>query len=378
MKIVLFFTLGNSLKSWSDSGLLEREVLLYKKFIQKGIGVTFITYGDTTDYLYKERLGGIHVVPFYAFIKKPKFRIIKFLNSLILPIILRNEIKQADILKTNQMWGGWIAVLSKFVFKKKLIVRCGYELYHNSLRSDRSLLWRYLFWSISWITYKCSDKIIMTSNGNKNFITQTFLISPAKINTLVNYIAIDKFRKISCNKYRNKLLFIGRLSKEKNIFHLLDAILQTEYELDIIGGGDQKSEIEAYIRKYNIKANLLGCRANDRIPNIINHYPVYILPSNFENNPKTLLEAMACESAVIGTNVDGIKEIITHNENGLLCETDSGSIGCAIEKLMPHEELQSRLGRNAREFVMENCRLELIADNESKLYKEMLNIFAEL
>ncbi len=154
--------------------------------------------------------------------------------------------------------------------------------------------------------------------------------------------------------------------------------MQTEYELDIVGGGDQKREIEAYIKKYNIKANLLGRFSNDRIPNIINRYPVYILPSYFENNPKTLLEAMACERAVIGTNIMGIKEIITHNKNGLLCEIDSRSIGRAIEKLMHDEELQSRLGKNARDFVVENCSLELIADNECKLYKKILNISAEL
>lgn len=372
MKIILFFTFGQSLKSWSQAGLIEREGLLYKRLIKKGVQVSFITYGDFDDYQYKEKLGDIQVVPFYAFTKRPNFKIIKLFHSFLLPFILRKEIKQADILKTNQMWGGWLALLSKFMFHKKLIVRCGYEMYRNEVRSSRSLLWKSFVWLFSYITYKFSDKIIITSNENKYFITKSFSVPPTKIDVLINYIDTDIFRKTNCKKHKNRLLFIGRLSKEKNIFRLLDAISRTEYELDIIGDGDKKVEIETYIRKYGIKASLLGRFPNDCIPNMINRYPVYILPSYYENNPKTLLEAMACESAVIGTNVDGIKEIIKHNENGLLCDTDFDSIAREIRKLMHDEDLQRQLGKNARCFVMEKCSLELIADNEYKIYKQIL------
>jgi glycosyltransferase involved in cell wall biosynthesis len=373
IKIILFFTYGVSLKQWANAGLLEREVLLYKRLNKKGVRVTFVTYGDSTDYHYCEMLDDIHVVPFYAITKRPHLRIIKLFHSLVLPFILRKEIKQADILKTNQMWGCWVAVISKFAFNKILIIRSGYEMYRNCLRSNGPILRKTLFWLVSWLAYRFGDKIIITSNEDKQFISKSFFVSSTKINVLINYVDTAMFKRTSCKKHKNRLLFIGRLSKQKNIYNLLDAIMRTGYELDIVGDGEQKRALEYYIRKYNIKANFLGRYPNDRIPNIINRYPVFILPSHYENNPKALLEAMACESAVIGSNITGIKEVIKHNEGGMICETDSDSIKLAINKLMNDEDLQSRLGKNARCFVVDNCSLELIVNDEYRLYKQMLH-----
>ena len=54
------------------------------------------------------------------------------------------------------------------------------------------------------------------------------------------------------------------------------------------------------------------------MPQYYNRCKVYVLCSLYEGNPKTLLEAMACGCAVVGTNVLGIQEIIRHQENGLL------------------------------------------------------------
>ena len=141
----------------------------------------------------------------------------------------------------------------------------------------------------------------------------------------------------------------------------------------MIGDGNLRKKIDEYIRHHGIKANMLGSIPNSKLSKIINRYPVYILPSFYEGNPKTLLEAMACGTAVIGTNVEGIREIIKNNENGLLCGTDTSSIRESINMLMQDEELRNKLGRNARRFIMENCSLERIVDKEFDLYIQMVS-----
>jgi glycosyltransferase involved in cell wall biosynthesis len=88
--------------------------------------------------------------------------------------------------------------------------------------------------------------------------------------------------------------------------------------------------------------------------------------------PKTLLEAMACGLPVIGTNVEGIKEVIEHRENGILCETDSGSIKEAITTIMEDEGLRKRLGKNARKTIEERFSLEKMVDKELELYTQLL------
>ena len=371
--LVLFFTYGVSLKSWVETGLIDREVQIYKSMAEKGVHVYFITYGDKEDYNYQDRLGEITVLPFYAFSKRPKFASMRFLHSFLLPFVLRKTIKQADILKTNQMWGSWILLVSKFLLRKKTIIRCGYEKYRFALSSGDPFFYRVFVWLSSWAAYKLSNEIVLTSEKDKEFVIKTFSLPPQRINVFSNYIDIDMFKKINGEQYNSRLLFVGRLNDQKNIFSLLDAIKQSPYELDIIGDGKLRQKIEAYIRRHAINANLLGSLPNRNLPPIINRYPVYILPSFYEGNPKTLLEAMACGTAVIGSNVEGIKEIIVNNENGLLCGTESDSIREMINKLMQDKELRNTLGRNARKFIMENCSLERIVDKEFNLYMQLVS-----
>ena len=70
--LMVFFTYGNSLHTWAETGLMGRELLLYKKMIKQGHKVTFFTYGDGSDYKYTDQLKDIDVVPVYRFIKKSK------------------------------------------------------------------------------------------------------------------------------------------------------------------------------------------------------------------------------------------------------------------------------------------------------------------
>ncbi len=125
MHITLFFTYGISLKTWHETGLLDREIVLYKKLIEKGMKVSFITYGDASDYQYKDKLGDIEIIPFYAFVKKPSSKIIRFIQSFFLPFILKDQLKKADILKTNQMSMSWAPLIAKILFKKKLLLDVG-------------------------------------------------------------------------------------------------------------------------------------------------------------------------------------------------------------------------------------------------------------
>ena len=73
MHIILVFTYGISLKNWDESGILHREIKLYKTMNeQNGINYTFVTFGDKEDEEYSDLIDGLKIIPIYKSQKKSK------------------------------------------------------------------------------------------------------------------------------------------------------------------------------------------------------------------------------------------------------------------------------------------------------------------
>lgn len=367
MHLVLFFTFGLSLKRWEECGILEREAALYKQLAARGITVSFLTFGDQSDYDYQEQLSPIKIVPVYAFLKRPSYGFLRFFQSLTIPFRLRKFFQEAVVLKTNQMWGAWIAVIAKIFYRKKLILRSGYEQFRFAILMKMSFPLQVFIYVNSFIAYWLSNRITISSESAKTQINRYFYIPPEKIAVVPNYVETERFISAEVSGKINRLLFVGRLEEQKNLFNLLDAVKQTPYEIDLIGDGTLKSDLITYARKNNIKAHFFKRVAHQELPEIYNRYPVYILPSFYEGMPKTLIEAMSCGRAVIGTNVEGIKEFITDRVTGLLCETNPGPLALAIEHLMGDPALQKKLGEAARRYIVDNFSLDKIVKDELEI-----------
>ena len=107
MRVIIFFTYGISLKSWKDSGLLERELKLYKFLAENhNINFTFVTYGDHEDQSVIKNNININVVPIYQYFKKSNNYFIGFLKSLFYPIKLNKIINfENSIFKNKSIVG---------------------------------------------------------------------------------------------------------------------------------------------------------------------------------------------------------------------------------------------------------------------------------
>jgi glycosyltransferase involved in cell wall biosynthesis len=115
-----------------------------------------------------------------------------------------------------------------------------------------------------------------------------------------------------------------------------------------------------------------GSIPNTALPEKLHQATIFILPSLYEGHPKALIEAMACGLAVIGTDVEGIRDVIQHGETGWLCQPDAESIRGAIHHLLNHPELCRQLGKRAREYILANYSLTQIADQEFALFQRIL------
>ena len=370
-RLVLFFTFPVSLHEWAEAELLEREVKLYRHLRAAGVQVTFVTYGDERDLHYSKELGGIQVCSLYAGGRRPRTRVGAYLQSLFLPLRLGALVREADLLKTNQMWGSWVALLCGVLYGRPVILRCGVERYQNELRESHSRLYLFVLRQISTLCYRAASRIVLTTMGSAEFVTERLGIDPRKIHVLPNFVDTSSFSPLGITD-NGKLLFIGRLSAVKNLFALIDAIAATEYELHIVGEGELRSALASHIRKVRANARLLGRVPNDQLPELINRYSIFVLPSCYEAHPKALIEAMACGAAVIGSDVPGIRSLIEHGRTGILASPDSESLREAITALMNDRRLRRELGARAREFVVAHFDLSDIARRELSLYRQTL------
>jgi glycosyltransferase involved in cell wall biosynthesis len=373
MKLLVFFTYGVSLKQWHDKGLLQREVRLYQELInQYEIKVGFITYGNETDFEYKDLIGDIEIIPIYSFIKKPKNKFLQILQSVLFPWRLKGHLENSDIYKTNQMLGSWVSVISKILYRKQLIVRCGYELFDFALKANKNFLYKSFVYFISWFSYKNANIIHVATSQDKGFVMNQFKIKSNKIRIFPNWIDISKYKPYRKTHKKDSILFVGRLNRQKNISLLLHSLVGTNIPLDIVGTGELEASLRKEATDLGVTVKFLGNIANNKMPEIYNDYQVYVLCSYYEGNPKTLLEAMSCGCAVIGTDVPGIREIISHEKNGLLVLEDKKYLRIQISRLYHDKSLSTDLGNQAVKYIEANNSLENAVINEMQSYHSVV------
>jgi glycosyltransferase involved in cell wall biosynthesis len=377
MKIALFFTRNVSLKLWVDSGLFDREKLLYEEHLRRGSlrKVYWLTYGKD-DAAIAEKLklenrlhSDIVVLPMPAFFGGCFGRLV---YSLFMPFIHGSSIKNADILKTNQIDGSWSVVIAKLLYKKPLLVRTGYTLSIFAKRKARNKIKIKIIEFIEWLAYKCADKVVIASFQDSRYIQSKYGLQQEKINVIHNFINTEIFCPADNKKYFNRMIFVGRLDQQKNLVNLLEALPKTKLTLDIYGDGPLREQLMRKAKDLDVSVNFMGVVANKDLPEALNRYRYFILPSLYEGMPKSLLEAMACGLICIGTDIDGINEIIDDSTNGYLANAaDPESLAEAIDRAtrLPGNSIATE----ARQKIVSDFSIEKIVNEENEIFKELIN-----
>lgn len=368
----LLFTRNVSLKLWVETGLFDREKAIYEKELEKNIyqKIYWFTYGSEDEAVYnklvaEERIDSrIEVVPMPKIFKG---RIGYDLYSLLMPIIKKKYMKEIGIIKSNQMDGAWTGLIIRKLYHIPFYFRTGYTntMFQEKMKGKRDFnFYKFLF--LEKIIYKYCDYASVTSIHDKKYVCSTYNIDKEKVNILVNYVDTDVFCNLKYNR-KNRLVFVGRLSEQKNLFNIIQAVKCNNIGLDIYGKGPLRKELHDYVSKLDADVCFKGVISNDKMPAMLNSYKYYILASEYEGMPKTLIEAMACGCICIGTNVEGINEVIIDQYNGYLAEgTDSQSIAETIKRAVNNVNNENYRS-NALNMISQQYSLETIIRKEIQL-----------
>lgn len=370
MRIHFYFTWGCSLSDWHRSGLLDREVQYFKKLKDAGHDVSIVTYGDNADLAFQSDLPGIEIFPVYLYLKKFRFKFINLFGLVYLLFKKRSFFRTSDIIRTNQVICGPLPIFASFFFRKRLIVRAGYEPVKNfvshgnlSMKMMRTHI-LILFYTNALLAYLFARKVICTTEDIKNFISKFYPISAHKIKVLPNYIDTSIFYPNKKKWKRDYVLYVGRLSYEKNLEVLLPALEEANLSLTVVGEGPLKNELIRKANKTGVNIEFLPVQKNSALVAIYQSHSVFVLPSYYEGNPKVLLEAMACGSVPICSQITANNNIVRNNITGFLCKNDFKCYAEHLGMLGNNSQRLLEMSSKCSEFIKANNSIDQVIEKE--------------
>ncbi|CUR50962.1 Glycosyltransferase, group 1 [Nitrosotalea devaniterrae] len=194
-----------------------------------------------------------------------------------------------------------------------------------------------------------ADAITVISKEAQNYYAKLGF----KVYLVPNAIDITSLPKSEERLYEKQVIFAGRLSKEKGILDVLEmsSKLPQDIHLLILGSGPEEDKVlEATKLRSNI--HFLGYTQRARTISLIRGSDMLIQPSLVEAISSTLLEAMACKTPIIATNVGGNKELLENNISGVIIEPNSPQqILDGIMDLFSNKEKSTKLKEEAFRHV---------------------------
>ena len=210
---------------------------------------------------------------------------------------------------------------------------------------------------------KDADKVFAVSNALKDEILATEVKGIAdKTSVYWNSVYVNKFKEPDKKEKKDKptVMFVGNLIKRKNVATILNAKKEckTDFDLVIVGDGPLFNDLQNKVKEENIEGVTFTGARND-VENIIPTADLLILPSFSESFGLVLIEALACGVPVIGSDVGGIKEIITPEVGLLINPNKTATLSKAIDKVLTDEDLYNKFKSNARNRALDFSEIEI-------------------
>jgi len=232
-----------------------------------------------------------------------------------------------------------------------LLNKCLKESYLKSFGGTLEMYFHHNIWRI----YEKGVKLFIAPSQFMKKTVEEFSWPADKVICLHNFFnnQTEQSGQNSQVSTGNYLLYFGRLSEEKGVSVLIEALAKTEENLKIAGEGPEEKRLKDLSSRLGLTARIefLGFKTGADLENLIINAKAIIIPSIwFENMPLNMLESLARQKIVIASDIGGIPEIIKNNKNGFLFTP--GDADDLTEKIKRLKEVDvNSIGRNAKETV---------------------------
>ncbi|MBV9404172.1 MAG: glycogen synthase [Acidobacteriaceae bacterium] len=260
----------------------------------------------------------------------------------------------------------------------------------------------------SWMEHTAildADAVIAVSNGTKQDILRVYPLSPERVHVIYNGIDLDEYRKTSdatalktygIDPNTPYILFVGRITRQKGVTHLVDAIpyMPPNTQIVLCAGAPDTPEIAEEMRQKVEQAKktnphiiwLEKMISKPEVIQLYSHARVFCCPSVYEPFGIINLEAMACHAPVVASATGGIKEVVVDGETGYLVpfaqDPNTGfatnpdqfakDLAAKVSDLLAHPQKCKRFGEAGRKRAEEKFSWAVIAAQTIELYQTLL------
>ena len=254
----------------------------------------------------------------------------------------------------------------------------------------------------SWVektAYESAAAVIAVSRGMRADILTCYpAVDPARVRVVHNGIDTDFYRpveetdvpdRLGIDPARPSVAFVGRITRQKGVPHLLRAALHFDPEVQLVllaGAADTPElarETDALVER--LRAERTGVvLVSDMLPRedvrqVLTHATLFCCPSVYEPLGIVNLEAMACATAVIASKVGGIPEVVDDGVTGLLVPYDAADpaafeagLADAVGELAANPDRASEMGRAGRERAVAEFGWDAVAAHTVDVYRSVL------
>jgi len=234
------------------------------------------------------------------------------------------------------------------------------------------------------MTDRLADVVVANSRAIQNYLIEREHVPADRTYLCHNGVETSIFHPASGPKppiVANASLVIGTvcaLRPEKRVDLLIRAFAQVKYilpgmKLLIVGSGPVLPQLEALRDELSLEADCIFEPSKIEVAPWMRALDIYVMCSETESFPNALLEAMACGCAVIGSQVGGIPELISHGESGLLFESKNvEALSAALKTLIIDPAQRKSLANQAAIFARETFSMEVNARRNEELYRTLL------
>ncbi len=170
---------------------------------------------------------------------------------------------------------------------------------------------------------------------------------------------------------------VGRLAEAKDHENFLQALslLKKDHHcplLIIVGDGEMRGQIEKSVKEKELLNEVVLVGSRSDVERILPGVDAFVISSKREGLPMALLEAMSAGLPVVSTSVGGIPEVIQNGMNGLMVPPENPEkLADALKKILIDREMAKKLGNEARNTVVRNYSMKIIAQTYSRVYSEI-------